>query len=535
MSFAFPQAPVVNQIYEYRNYRFRYNGLYWDLISSDSGVQVLWEIFNSALVSATPGLFPVLGLVENNVNAAAENTRLIQIASDQSAEYGALHPPLHSYQGIYNKGGGKALIPPGYFYVDRSILPGLESGCVWVGNGAALSGMGPATHLILKPGVASTAAPCSGIRVRDNTSWVVVENLSYNGSWDGNSTDTGKASHGLNLVRTGTSDFYDGGFSARNLFLFNCQGHGLQGAGPTTTLRGWNIYSYHNADSGFSLKTDQALWGCKAGNNAGDGFTVGMGSNVLISSSKAFGNKHADFSVAYSESVQLDNVQIEDFSGIAAIYISVVRNCRVNAAIYRCQSVEGLNAAVWVEDAGTGQTNPYHTERPFSNIIDVACYFQTPSGSIVYPKHHLITRNVGAANQIRIVAVPGSWQNGRHNNLGGSADGQISFNGTGRDIVQNPVFAASYTPDPELGEIVFYPALTANLTVNAPVNPVRGMKLHFFFTQNGSGGWTVTFNSVFKKTGGAFTATAGANTKCNIAFMYDGTAWQETSRNLAVA
>jgi hypothetical protein len=62
--------------------------------------------------------------------------------------------------------------------------------------------------------------------------------------------------------------------------------------------------------------------------------------------------------------------------------------------------------------------------------------------------------------------------------------------------------------------------LTGNVTINAPTNPPNGGYLSFHFIQDSTGGRTVSFNSTFKKTGGAYTMTAAANAIDSITFKY---------------
>lgn len=67
--------------------------------------------------------------------------------------------------------------------------------------------------------------------------------------------------------------------------------------------------------------------------------------------------------------------------------------------------------------------------------------------------------------------------------------------------------------------------LTENTTVGAPTNGIAGMELSMFFTQDGTGGRTVAWNSVFK---GVTLASSGtANQKAFIVFRFDGFNWYQ--------
>lgn len=502
---------------------------------------VLHDQYRSALLSLKdkidPAVFYVDGLVENDDTAAAANTALIQAALDAARAWGVVRGPMHPYLTAANEGWGTVKTPPGLYYIDRSVLSGLTTKCLWLGN-VKLQGHSMGTRLRIKSGTGTNASPCGGIGIRDNTSYVGIEDITIDGAHGAGETvtDTSNLSHGIDLVRSGVADLYDGAFWMKNVMIFGWQGHGLKADGGTTTLRAWDIYSYHNKADGFRLKTDQALWGCKAGNNTADGFVVDSGTDVQLVGCKAFGGTRG-FVIGYSESILLSNCQAEDFQGLCGIYLSVIRGCQVNGVVYRCQSSDSLSTPLWVEDAGTAQTNPYSGDRPFSNVIDVVFRNVTPDNVTYFaPKYGLVTRNIGGGTQIRLTMEPGVWATGRHNSLGTSYNGQISWNSSAQDSVVTPAaFATPYTPDADLAEVNVMPALTANLTINAPANPWRGQRLHFFFTQDATGTRTVTFNSVFKKAGAAFTASTGNGAKCSISFLYDGTAWMETDRALATA
>jgi hypothetical protein len=150
------------------------------------------------------------------------------------------------------------------------------------------------------------------------------------------------------------------------------------------------------------------------------------------------------------------------------------------------------------------------------------------------PQKHLITRHLGAGINILLLAEPGTWTIERWQSLGGSTDGNVRFNSSNTGTVGVP-YAASITPSADLGQTQIVGALTGNLTVNAPSYPVLGQRLTFNFTQDATGTRTVTFNSVFKKDGGTFTASTGNGAKCSITFEYDGTDWREVTRSMALA
>ena len=69
--------------------------------------------------------------------------------------------------------------------------------------------------------------------------------------------------------------------------------------------------------------------------------------------------------------------------------------------------------------------------------------------------------------------------------------------------------------------------LTAARVVGAPLNPTTGQFLTFEFTQDGTGGWAVTWNAVFKVTWSNTGNTAGKISA--ITFRYNGTNWVQSA------
>lgn len=94
-------------------------------------------------------------------------------------------------------------------------------------------------------------------------------------------------------------------------------------------------------------------------------------------------------------------------------------------------------------------------------------------------------------------------------------------------------FATSLTPDPTDGSIIQVGALTENITVNAPAtaNTWTGQRMTFRFTQDGSGGRTITFTSGYRTN---WTPSTTANRVNTISFFYDGTSWIQESASVGI-
>ena len=100
----------------------------------------------------------------------------------------------------------------------------------------------------------------------------------------------------------------------------------------------------------------------------------------------------------------------------------------------------------------------------------------------------------------------------------------MTVNNTIESTVQAPVFAASYTPDLGLGCTITVGTLTAGITVNNFTNvPRKGTIVKVYFTQDGTGGWGVTWgtNYIFPTAWSNTGNTAGK--KSSVTFQSDGT------------
>lgn len=106
--------------------------------------------------------------------------------------------------------------------------------------------------------------------------------------------------------------------------------------------------------------------------------------------------------------------------------------------------------------------------------------------------------------------------------LGGSVGASQSVVNGIRQLSAN-AFAASFNTDALGGELREIGALTANITINAPTNAIRGMHLTYVFLQDVTGGRTVTWNVIFKTNWSDAGNTASK--RSTITFFYDGTNW----------
>jgi len=84
-------------------------------------------------------------------------------------------------------------------------------------------------------------------------------------------------------------------------------------------------------------------------------------------------------------------------------------------------------------------------------------------------------------------------------------------------------FAPTLTPNAR-GSQRRIVTLTGNLVMNAPINLKNGDTILFKMLNDGTGGYTITWNSAYKFTGGtAPTMTTTASKYDMYSFIYDGT------------
>lgn len=111
----------------------------------------------------------------------------------------------------------------------------------------------------------------------------------------------------------------------------------------------------------------------------------------------------------------------------------------------------------------------------------------------------------------------------------------ILVNGTGYSPNINLTDAATIAWDTSLGQVATFTFVSSNRTMGAPTNLKNGAFYALAIIQN-AGGNTLTWNSVFKFTGGvAPTLSTGAGAKDYLVFRSDGTNLYEQGRSLGVA
>lgn len=388
-----------------------------------------------------------------------------------------------------------------------------------VGDRVVYAGQGWGTVHKLASGVATAAAPKAVVKAKDGTNYVGIEDIFLDGNKAGQ-TDTTYNSPGVDFTR-GTTEgpggpVYDGGMWCRNVMVYGCQGAGFAVYGGATTMRVLGCYAYHNDDAGFFGKTDCIFADCVAGNNGGYGFRWYAGTSILAMGLKAFGNgqryQASDFFVSYCNTVLFSNCQAEDSCEAGFWFVATNHATLVGCQAYRHvanANADSSRSGFRFEDDGAGGL--CHHIKVLGDV------FGGGTGGTPYA---LTTRNLGDAVDIQLKTE--STTTARWLHISGASPARLAFDNAVPDAVQFPTFAASYTPDQYKGSVVAL-TLTANITIGAPVEPIQGQTLRFIFTQDDTGGRTVTWNAVFKA--GAWTPTTTAGKVNVVEFQYNGAAW----------
>jgi len=100
--------------------------------------------------------------------------------------------------------------------------------------------------------------------------------------------------------------------------------------------------------------------------------------------------------------------------------------------------------------------------------------------------------------------------------------GTFNLTWVNNGLNQDVAYAASITPNPHYGEIINIGEMTGDITMNAPVNPIKGQRMTVNGLQDSTGGRSFTWNAIYKKAAdGAGTSDQEASTT----FVYNGASW----------
>ena len=427
-----------------------------------------WTWATVPTAATVPGVV-VAGLVANSQAAATANRAAIQAALD-------------------TVGAGRVIIPVGLFFIDGQLT---------VPDGVTLAGLCGLSVLKLKDGVATAVGPVSLVRFASAANVAGVDTLVLDGNYT-NQTDTGRASHGVDMARGAAVGDYDGGLWARRVVARNCAGAGFYLGASTIPTRLADCEA-HNCWWGYYLAVGaHHLTGCLSDAARNVGFELHTASRVLAVGCQSSGSQTVEWKLTYCQQVTLEGCVARRFGDVAGLQIRASSYVRASMLIDGCARA-GEQTAVWVEDDDAGT---------LSRHIDVDATVSA-EGSAQALKHAVTTRRLG--EQVRVRVQSGTVTVGHYRNLAGAGAEAADIRIGNPDGVQQVAYAASITPDPTRGGIVVVGALSGGLTVNNPTVSVPGTVLEMHLLQDGVGGHAVSWGAHFQ-TGATVASGVGART-----------------------
>jgi hypothetical protein len=295
----------------------------------------------------------------------------------------------------------------------------------------------------------------------------------------------------------------------------------IQDRGANSTVGCW---SYDSNGHGFNCGTDNQLVNCDSGTSGYDGFYV-SGGECRITGSKAW----------YSGQVQStgglgNGFHITNFAGGQYTGLSAQDNGRSGYFFDSCGRQIGTALEADSNARLTAQAAPaFDFRNAYTCSIQGMAWDrnQTPGSR---QKYAVDFSNGSSGNSIDIVFEDGSVSGALAIKTPGNISGnrvRVNQMTGGIRLGQTPS-AGSYTP-PKYDSLIVMSALTAIVTINAPVESIPGQEMTLVIPQDATGGRTVSFNAIYKTTGAIVTTLS---TTTRIRFLFDGTNWVEIARTL---
>ena len=409
---------------------------------------------------------------------------------------------------------GTVFIPAGTYVIEPITLP----------NRVSLQGAGVGnTRLWRRNGGTTTGA---FIKNTTHARLCSVSHMMIDGRGVGDTT-----SHGLHLDNSaaldsdtgnGIAEYVDGRHYANDLLIQNCKGNGLhvQGRGVTMVSR---VQSWLNSGHGFVTGTDSFFSECDAGASGWDGFYI-SGANTRIVNSKAW----------YSGAVSTAAAGVTGGTGHGFHFADGNYS---TCTLIGCEAQDNMRAGFYLSnvgrhviEGGMADSNNrgnlshagYEVVNAYNNFVTGIAWDRAAN-----PNHQLAGVRVQNSTCNRIeITVDG---------IGNMAEAYMTTDslpaGNMLQIgAQNGYralsYAASLTPNPYGGR---YQAvtLTGNVSMVAPTYRHTGMMLTMIFTQDATGGRTVSWDSGYTLTNGAINPAANAVT--TIEFVYSGSKWVQVA------
>jgi len=383
-----------------------------------------------------------------------------------------------------------------------------------------------------------------------------------------------------NSTPSGSYEYTDSRHQVSNVLIQNFSGDGFVQTGRGV-VQGTNIQVWTCNGFGFNLSIDSMYTNCDAGGNGLDGFLV-QGNNML-SNCKAwysgyslmtnrFGSSTAVSVSAPANSWDGGNItggltySLANGFGNGFLYYNIggssaagnfnggesVGCCAQDNARAGFYIRGGRQTLVGIEadsNGHNGTSDGTSTGTPVGSFagVDLGTSSNCTVSGLTWDRaanlnHQAAGLNIAsgaAGNRVELIFY-GKLNDNSTNMPPLQASSVIGTNNVKLGVMgggfSTPSYSSSWTPDPFLAESHTM-TLTGNTTVNNPaltgtntgtgIYLTVGMRLSLTFTQDATGGRTVTLGNAFKTNGFAF--SVAASTTSTITFAYDGTNWQAIS------
>ena len=336
-----------------------------------------------------------------------------------------------------------------------------------------------------------------------NADYLSIEDLQFYGN-SANQTDDS-----VNLVDLYSPTSASPRIHVKNVFVQKAKGNGfvVRGFGRDSMCDGITVYFCDGF--GFKAQTADSHWSnINVGQSLKTGFLIGAGG--LYTNIKAWYSGRLDpantgsnaFQIS-ADAVQGHNLWAQDTTG-HGFYISGSNKCILSMV-----------------SQNSGDHGAYLTGSS-DNIVELQCIDDV--GAVNTHNRAIGHYGSSARNEARVKNTTSAVSI----NTGG--DENLNQTRILREPALAKAYAFTYSFSAQVAE-VFKTTLTGNVSVQAPSAPVKGLEVELQFTQDATGGRTVTFDGVFKVNWTPAT-TAG---KLNIIrFRYDGMNWLQIAASVGL-
>lgn len=425
----------------------------------------------------------------------------------------AFQSALTAAAGTATTTAATVVAPAGFFVVGPLTLP----------HGVTLAGQGlRSTTLVAKSGVTNGAylvSNASGARM------VSVRDLRIQGNASGQGANT---VHGLMVDHSGTAvEYNDMRAQVRNVHIENFTGDAFTINGGANQVD--SCVAWLNKGNGFVLGQDSEITNCDAG-VCKNGF-LSQG-NTQLCNCKAWFSGYFDSSLTAGVVTGGDGHGFKFDSNSSGV-VATCLNAQDNAACgIKLLGSTRVAISGWLADSNnnlaSGTANNVEIDNSYNCMLVGGHNLDRNPPNAGRPAAGLRIFNGSVNNTVQFTT---SGLLSPMNTSGQPYQNIVDIDQSGGGSVSQ-AFASSFTPDNTQGAVIDVGALTANMTINAPrLNISSSKNLTLLFTQDATGGRTVTWNGVYRAY--SFQPASAANATSNITFAWNGNAgkWEKVGSN----